>query len=190
MKKLILFVAAMIVALPVSAAPPKEDKKDKKDKKEEKKKEVTPPMWTVQVEGGSGDTAAMEVKTILAGMKGVRVEESVLKDGVVEAVISSGSRVNRTDVSKALREGNKTLKLKEFKMKRPEKEGDKKAGGEAEAKGTEKKDPLKKEPAKSGLPAKEAEPTKAGVPSVEKVEKAVEKAVEAVKPAVPGVKVP
>ena len=134
MKKLILFVAALIVALPVSAAPPKEDKKDKKEeKKDEKKKEVPPPMWTVQVEGGAGDTAAMEVKTILAGMKGVRVEDSVLKGGVVEAVISSGSRVNRTDVSKALREGNKALKLKEFKMKRPEKEGDKKAGGEAEA---------------------------------------------------------
>jgi hypothetical protein len=144
-------------------------------------------MWTVQVEGGTGDTAAMEVKTILAGMKGVRVEDSVLKDGLVEAVISSGSRVNRTDVSKALREGNKAFKLKEFKMKRPEKEGDKKAGGEAEAKGTEKKDPLKKEPAKSGLPAKEAEPAK----SVEKAaEKAVEKAADAVKPAVPAVKAP
>ena len=136
MKKLIAMMVALCVALPAMAAP-KKDEKDEKGKKKEKP--VPAMMWTLMVEGGTGETAGAEVKTLLAGMRGVKVEECELKDGVVHAVISSGSRVNRTDVSKALRE-NKALKLKEFKIKRPDKEKD----------GEDAKDEKTEKPAKDG----------------------------------------
>ena len=150
MKKLIAMMVALCVALPAMAAP-KKDEKDEKGKKKEKP--VPAMMWTLQVEGGTGETAGAEVKTLLAGMRGVKVEECELKEGVVHAVISSGSRVNRTDVTKALRD-NKALKLKEFKVKRPDKEKD----------GEDKKEEKTEKPAREGdKPKKESDaPAKDG----------------------------
>lgn len=118
----ILFLLAALLASPATAAA--RDEKPEKGKKATK--QVPPQMWSVIVEGGTGDVSAAEVKTILASLRGVKVEECSFHDSLVEAVISSGSRVNRTDISKALRENNKALKLKEFKTKRPERDSDSK----------------------------------------------------------------
>ena len=137
----ILFLLAALVASPASAAA--RDEKPEKGKKATK--QVPPQMWSVIVEGGTGDVSAAEVKTILASLRGVRVEECSFHDSLVEAVISSGSRVNRTDISKALRENNKALKLKEFKIKRPDRESDSK---EAPAKPADSKEA----PAKPAAP--------------------------------------
>jgi hypothetical protein len=118
----IVLLLAGLMVVPAGAAA--RDEKPEKGKKATKP--VPPQMWTVVIEGGTGDVAAAEVKTILSGLRGVNVEECAFRDSLVEAVISSGSRVNRTDISKALRENNKALKIKEFKTKRPERESDSK----------------------------------------------------------------
>ena len=112
MKKLIVFIAALCMALPAAAAPKKDEKKD--DKKAAK--EVPPSMWSVVVEGATGDTGAVEVKGFLASMKGVKVESCEMKEKNVEAVISSKEKISRSDVTKALKE-KKELKLKDFKIK-------------------------------------------------------------------------
>jgi hypothetical protein len=150
MKKLIALLAALCVAASVSAAPKKEDKE------KEKKKEAPKVTWTIVVEGGTGDTAAAEVKTYLASMKGVHVEECAIKDGKVEAIVTSAQPLMKSAVSKALKE-NKALKVTDFKKNRPERE--KRESEEA----TEKKDePKKEEPAKPGdkKPEAAAESTK------------------------------
>jgi len=174
----ILSVLFLLTALSVSpAAAAARDEKPEKGKKATKS--IPPQMWSVIIEGGTGDVSAAEVKTILSGLRGVHVEECAFRDSLVEAVISSGSRVNRTDISKALRENNKALKIKEFKIKRPDRDSESKEesvkpaqaketpvkpGGskEAPAKPTD----AKEVPAKPG-DAKEA-PAKPAAPEVRK----------------------
>jgi hypothetical protein len=147
----ILLLLTALLASPAAAAA--RDEKPEKGKKPAKA--VPPQMWSVIVEGGTGDVSAAEVKTILASLRGVRVEECSFHDSLVEAVISSGSRVNRTDISKALRENNKALKIKEFKIKRPDRESEAK---ETPAKpGDSKEAPVKPGDAKEA-PAKPAAP--------------------------------
>jgi hypothetical protein len=154
----ILSILFLLTALSVSpAAAAARDEKPEKGKKPSK--QVPPQMWSVIVEGGTGDISAAEVKTILASLRGVRVEECAFRDSLVEAVISSGSRVNRTDISKALRENNKALKIKEFKIKRPDRESESK---ETPAKPGDSKET----PAKPG-DSKEA-PAKPVAPEVRK----------------------
>jgi uncharacterized protein YgbK (DUF1537 family) len=136
MKKIIALFAALCVALTASAAPKKDDKE------KDKKKEAPKTTWTIVVEGGAGETAAAEVKTYLASMKDVKVEECALKDGKVEAIVSSGKPLMKSAVSKALKE-NKALKVTDFKKNRPEREKKEEAAEE----GSEKK---KEEPAKAG----------------------------------------
>ena len=155
MKKLIVFIAAFCMALPAVAAPKKDDKE--KDKKTAK--EMPPQMWNVVVEGATGDTAAQEVKGFLALMKDVKVESCEIKDKTVEAVISSKMKISRADVSKALKE-KKELKLKDFKLKRPDKDADKKEEPKKpDAKPGDKTEEPKKPDAKKEEP-KKADPAK------------------------------
>jgi hypothetical protein len=151
MKSLIAFIAALCIALPAAAAPKKEEGKGK-DKDRKMEKETPAQMWSVVVEGATGETAAQDVKAFLSLIRGVKVESSVKKDDTVEVVLSSKSRVTRSDVSRALRE-RKELKVKEFKSKRPDKETDQKD--------PDKKtdDPKKEEPKKDG---DKTEPKKEG----------------------------
>jgi hypothetical protein len=174
----ILSILCLLAALLVSpAAAAARDEKPEKGKKPTK--QVPPQMWSVIVEGGTGDVSAAEVKTILASVRGINVEECTFRDSLVEAVISSGSRVNRTDISKALRENNKALKLKEFKIKRPDRDSDSKEtpAKPADAKETPaKRGDSKEAPAKPGeakeAPAKPADaketPAKPAAPEVKK----------------------
>lgn len=144
MKKLIAILTALSLAATAGAAPKKDDKaKDGKDKK----KEAPVLMWDLVIEGATADTATQEVKTLLAEVKGLKVDSVESKDGTINAVVSSGQRINRSDISRALRP-NKALKVKDFKSKKPEKEGDKK---DAETKETDKPaDPEKKPGPKEG----------------------------------------
>jgi hypothetical protein len=151
MKKFIALLAALCVALTATAAPKKEDKaKDGKDKK----KETPAMMWDVVVEGTFTDTSEQEIKAMLADLKGLKVDSIAKKETTVEAVVSSTQRFARSDISRALR-GNKAYKLKDFKAKKVEKDGDKKE----EPKKTEpakpapvKPDAAKPEPAKPQAP--------------------------------------
>lgn len=115
MKKFIAFIAAICMAVPAIAAPPKKGDKDKS-----KKKEPAPVTWIVVIEGATNETAGEEVKAFLTGMKDVKVEECAKKDNTVEAVISSKNHITRGDISKAIKE-RKELKVKEFKVKKEEK---------------------------------------------------------------------
>jgi hypothetical protein len=171
----IVLLLAGLMVVPAGAAA--RDEKPEKGKKATKP--VPPQMWTVVIEGGTGDVAAAEVKTILSGLRGVNVEECAFRDSLVEAVISSGSRVNRTDISKALRENNKALKIKEFKTKRPERESDSKEtpakpgdAREAPAKPADSKESPAKPASGKETPAKPAPgketPAKPAAPEVKK----------------------
>lgn len=172
MKQLIAFVAALFIALPAVAAPKKEKDKEKEDKK--KTKEVPAQMWTVVVEGAKPEVGGQEVKTYLSSIKGVKVETCEQKDKIVEAVISSKERVSRSDVSKVLKE-NKELKVKEFKVKRPDKDADKekekeesKEEKEKEQSKDEKEKEESKEEEKSGEKEKPAEKEMKEKPAKEK----------------------
>jgi len=160
-----LFLLAALSASPSAAAA--RDEKPEKGKKAAKP--IPPQMWTVTIEGGTGDVSAAEVKTIINGLRGVKVEECSFHDSLVEAVISSGSRVNRTDISKALRENNKALKLKEFKIKRPDRDSESKETPvkPADAKETPAKPADAKETPAKPADSKEA-PVKPAVPEVKK----------------------
>jgi len=172
MKKLIAILTALSLAATAGAAPKKDDKaKDGKDKK----KEAPVLMWDLVIEGATADTATQEVKTLLAEVKGLKVDSVESKDGTINAVVSSGQRINRSDISRALRP-NKALKVKDFKSKKPEKEGDKK---DAEKKEGDKKpedpagDAKKEVEKKTGDAKKEADAVKkdatSKLPEVKKV---------------------
>lgn len=143
MKKLIAILTALCLAATAGAAPKKDDKaKDGKDKK----KEAPVLMWDLVIEGATADTATQEVKALLADVKGLKVDSIESKDGTINAVVSSSQRFSRSDMSRALRP-NKALKVKDFKSKKPAKEGDKKE----EKKETDKPaDPEKKTEPKAG----------------------------------------
>jgi hypothetical protein len=168
MKQLIAFVAALFIAIPAVAAPKKEKDKEKEDKK--KTKEVPAQMWTVVVEGAKPEVGGQEVKTYLSSIKNVKVESCEQKDKIVEAVISSKERISRSDVSKVLKE-NKELKVKEFKVKRPDKDADKekeKEESKEEKKTEEPKKEESKEEEKSGEKEKSAEKEMKEKPTKEK----------------------
>jgi hypothetical protein len=140
MKKLITLLIALCMAATAAAAPKKDEKKDPK-------KETPPMMWSVVIEGAA-EASEAEVKAMLAGVKDLRVESIAKTEGTIEAVVSSNKRFSRADISRAIKE-NKALKVKEFKTKKPEKEGDsadkegdKKTGDkkEMENKATDNKD--------------------------------------------------
>jgi hypothetical protein len=144
MKKLIALITALCLAATAGAAPKKDDKaKDGKDKK----KEAPVLMWDLVIEGATADTATQEVKALLADVKGLKVDSIESKEGTINAVVSSGQRFSRSDISRALRP-NKALKVKDFKSKKPEKEGDKKDAEKKE--GDKPADPEKKTEPKEG----------------------------------------
>jgi hypothetical protein len=80
------------------------------------------------------------------------VKEIAMNGDKVEAVIATKEKISRSDVSKALKD-KKELSVKEFKTKRPDKPGDKKAD-------PKKEETKKEEPKKTGEPKKTEEPKK------------------------------
>ena len=154
MKKLIALITALTMAATAVAAPPKKDDKSKA-KEADKKKEVPAMMWDVVIEGATSETAEQEVKAMLADVKGLKVESIAKKDANIEAVVSSAQRLSRSDITKAIKD-NKALKVKDFKSKKPAKEGDKKEEPKKEE--PKKTEPAKKPEAKPAATKPEAKP--------------------------------
>ncbi len=141
MKKLLTILALAAMISPTFAA-------DKKDKKEPKK-EMPANMYSLVLEGT--DNAEI-VKTMLSYVKDLNVESCELKDGKVEAVVSSKKRISRSDITKVQKEHKelKDIKVTDLKTKRPEKE---KKDSAPDKKATDKKETPKEEPKKAGTDA-------------------------------------
>ncbi len=130
MKITILLAALFGFTAMASAADKKTDKPErksrteKKDDKKDDKKEVRN-EFAVTIEGAKDDAAVSDVKTWLGSIEGVRLEKAEKTDKGVEAILSTATKISRSDIGKAIKE-NKDLKVSDFKAVRPGREKDEK----------------------------------------------------------------
>ena len=129
--KITLLLAALIGFTAVASAadkktdkPERKSRTEKKDDKKDDKKEVRN-EFAVTIEGAKDDAAVSDVKTWLASIEGVRVEKAEKTDKGVEAILSTATKISRSDIGKAIKE-NKDLKVSDFKAVRPGREKDEK----------------------------------------------------------------
>ena len=127
MKTTLLLAALFAFTSLAPAADKEEAKKDRKDRNEKKddkkdpKKEEVRHLFDVTVEGAKDAAAEADVKTFLQSIEGVKVDKCEKTDKGMEAVLSTKTKISRSDVSKALKD-NKDLKVSDFKAVRPGRE--------------------------------------------------------------------
>ncbi len=115
MKYLLVFCLTVLFAGPAFA--------------QEKKPEIMN-TYSLVIEGMAGAEDATAAKAMLAKVKDLKVDTCELKDGKIEATVTSKNRVSRNDISKALKE-RKEAKVKEFKQQRAGKKKKEEAKPEA-----------------------------------------------------------
>ena len=102
-----------------SRAEKKEDQKEEKKKKEAEMRN----RFEVTVEGAKDESAESDVKTFLASIEGVKLEKCEKTSKGMEAILSTATKLSRSEVAKALKD-NKDLKVSDFKAVRPVREKD------------------------------------------------------------------
>ncbi|RYD29232.1 MAG: hypothetical protein EOP86_22005, partial [Verrucomicrobiaceae bacterium] len=124
---LLLFTAAALAALTVTA--PAADRKNSRNDKEEKaKKEPVLNYFTFVLEGAKDETIADLSKTVIGGIKDLKIVEWTKGDKGYEAKVSTtASRLSRGDITKVLGDSKslkeeKDLKITGFKSVRPDKD--------------------------------------------------------------------
>ncbi|MDB6135005.1 MAG: hypothetical protein JWM59_3248 [Verrucomicrobiales bacterium] len=142
---LLLFTAATLAALTVTA--PAADRKSSRPEKEEKaKKEPVLSYFTFVLEGAKDETIADLSKTVIGGIKDLKIMSWTKGDKGYEAKVSTtAARLSRGDITKALKDSKslkdeKDLKVADFKSVRPDKDEKKADDKKADDKKDDKKD--------------------------------------------------